>query len=178
MLHTLLSLIAVVVIVFVVLAATQSSTFRVTRSALIAAPAAVVFAQVNELQNWKAWSPWAGIDPNATSRFEGPTEGVGAKMIWVSNVAEVGTGSMTITDSQPSATIRFRLDFQKPMRATNTAEFNFQPEGDQTLVSWSMNGTNGFIGKAMSLVFNCDKMVGGKFEKGLANLKAVVEPKR
>jgi hypothetical protein len=61
------------------------------------------------------------------------------------------------------------------MRATNIAEFNFNPERDQTTVTWTMTGTNNFMGKVMSLIMNCDKMVGGQFEQGLANLKALVE---
>lgn len=32
-----------------------------------------------------------------------------------------------------------------------------------------------FINKLMSLVFDCEKMVGEQFEKGLANLKPIVE---
>ena len=61
------------------------------------------------------------------------------------------------------------------MKATNIAEFTFQPEGNQTVVTWTMTGKNNFIGKAFSLVVNCDKMVGGQFEKGLATMKSVVE---
>jgi hypothetical protein len=61
------------------------------------------------------------------------------------------------------------------MKATNMAEFIFKAEGDLTVVTWGMTGTNNFIGKAMSLVMNCQKMIGGQFEKGLANMKAVVE---
>ena len=38
-----------------------------------------------------------------------------------------------------------------------------------------MFGKNDFMGKAISLVMNCDKMVGAEFEKGLANMKAIVE---
>jgi len=32
------------------------------------------------------------------------------------------------------------------------------------------------MGKAMSLVMDMDAMIGGDFEKGLASLKALVEP--
>ena len=35
-----------------------------------------------------------------------------------------------------------------------------------------------FIAKAACLFMNLDKMVGGDFEKGLANLKSVVETAR
>lgn len=38
-----------------------------------------------------------------------------------------------------------------------------------------MAGPKNFISKAMCLFGNMDKMVGGQFERGLANLKSVTE---
>ena len=38
-----------------------------------------------------------------------------------------------------------------------------------------MYGKNNFMSKAMGLIMNCEKMVGGQFEKGLAALKSLVE---
>jgi hypothetical protein len=38
-----------------------------------------------------------------------------------------------------------------------------------------MSGTNGFMAKAVGLVMNMDKLVGGDFEKGLEQLKSVTE---
>ena len=37
-----------------------------------------------------------------------------------------------------------------------------------------MSGRNNFISKAMNLVINCDKMVGGEFEKSFANLTEIL----
>jgi hypothetical protein len=82
---------------------------------------------------------------------------------------------MTITESATNSLIRFRLEFLRPFKATNTAEFTFAPQGDQTLVTWSMAGTSNFMSKVFGLIINCDKMVGKHFEKGLAGLKSVVE---
>jgi hypothetical protein len=174
MLNIILILIVLAVIALLVLAAMQSADFRVTRTGNISAPAAAIFPHVNNLQNWEAWSPWAKLDPNAKNSFEGPDEGVGAKMSWVGN-NKVGVGSMTITESHPSDFIQFKLEFLKPMQATNVAEFTFKPDGDQTTVIWTMTGINNFMGKVMGLIMNCDKMVGGQFEQGLAALKSVVE---
>ena len=114
------------------------------------------------------------MDPNAKEVHEGPAAGAGAKMSWSGN-NKVGEGSMTITESRPNDFVRFRLEFLKPFAATNTAEFTFKPQGNQTVVTWSMFGHNNFMGKAMGLIMNCDKMVGGQFEKGLAQLKSVAE---
>lgn len=167
-------ILAVIVGAFAVIAALQPADFRITRSATIAAPPEVVFPHVNDMHQWQEWSPWAKIDPAAKVSFDGPPSGKGAGYAWDGNM-EVGAGRMTITESQPSELIRFQLDFEKPMKGTNIAEFTFKPEGGQTVVTWTMSGKNGFMGKAVGLIMNCDKMVGGQFEKGLATLKVLAE---
>jgi hypothetical protein len=166
--------IAVILVAFVVIVALQPSDFRIARSINISAPPATVFAQVNDFHNWEAWSPWAKLDPTAKATFEGPSAGEGAIFRWVGN-EEVGEGSMMITESRASDLIRIKLDFLKPFAATNTAEFTFKPEGNRTVVTWSMFGANNFIAKAFCLFMNMDEMVGGQFEKGLASMKSVTE---
>lgn len=173
MLPILLAL-AFIAILFIVVIAGRPDEFVVARSATIAAPPEKVFPHVNDLRKWKAWSPWARLDPNTNSSFSGADAGVGAAMAWAGN-SKVGAGKMTITESQPGELVRLRLDFQKPMKATNTAKFTFRPEDAQTVVTWSMAGKNNFMGKIFSLFMDCDKMVGCQFEKGLASLKSVTE---
>ena len=38
-----------------------------------------------------------------------------------------------------------------------------------------MTGQNDFVGKAIGLLMNMDAMIGGDFEQGLADLKALSE---
>jgi hypothetical protein len=85
---------------------------------------------------------------------------------------------MTITESRPSDLIRIKLEFLKPFAATNTAEFTLQPEGDKTALTWSMAGKKNFMTKAFQLFMDMDKMIGGQFEKGLADIKAIAEEPR
>ena len=174
MLKKILIVLAVIVIAFLGFVAIQPSEFHVTRTATLSAPAAAVFAQVNDFHNWEAWSPWAKLDPAARTSFEGPSTGTGAIFRWAGN-HEIGEGSMTITDSRPNDLISIKLEFLKPLAATNTTEFTFKPDGDQTVVTWSMAGRHNFIAKAICLFMNMDKMVGGMYEKGLAQMKSVVE---
>lgn len=82
---------------------------------------------------------------------------------------------MTITESHPSQNIKIDLEFIKPFAAKNVTEFIFKPDGEATGVTWTMSGKNNFIAKAFCLVMNMDKMVGGDFEKGLAQMKNAVE---
>ena len=174
MLKKILVVIAVILVVFVIIVAFQPADFHVTRTANVAAPAEVVFAQVNDLKKWEPWSPWVKLDPAMKQTYEGPASGTGAISRWAGN-NQVGEGSMTITESRPNELIRFNLEFIKPMAGTSTAEFSFKPEGNQTSVTWSMSGKNNFIAKAMCLFMNMDTMVGGEFEKGLSSLKSIVE---
>jgi len=67
------------------------------------------------------------------------------------------------------------VDFLKPFAVTNTAEFTFTPQGNQTAVTWSMSGRQNFMAKAFCMFMSMDKMVGGEFEKGLAQMKTVAE---
>lgn len=174
MLINILIALVVIVVVFVVIVAMRPSEFRVTRSTAISATPQAIFAQVNDLHQWQGWSPWEKIDPALKRTYEGPPDGTGASYSWVGN-NKVGEGRMTITESRPHELVRFRLDFLKPFKGTNTAEFTFEPEGAQTVVTWSMTGKYNFIVKAVGLFLNCEKMMGGEFEKGLANLKSLAE---
>ena len=163
-----------VVVVFAIVVAMQPADFRVERSITMSVTADVVFAHVNNFHAWDAWSPWAKMDPNAKFSFEGPASGVGAIFRWSGN-DKIGEGSNTITESLPNERIRIDLEFLKPFKASNVAEFVFTSRGDTTVVTWSMTGRNNFMCKAFCLFADMDKMVGGDFEKGLASLKAIAE---
>lgn len=169
-------LIALVVIVvgLVGVITLQPARYRVSRSTTIAAPAPVVFAQVNDFHKWSAWSPWEKIDPAMKRTYEGPPAGVGASYAWV-GTREVGEGRMTIVESRPSDLIHVKLEFVKPFAGTSVAEFSFKPDGERTLVTWSMTGDKNFIAKAIHLVMSMDRMIGDQFDKGLAAMKTVAE---
>src|SRR5260370_20683691 len=125
MLDTFLIILAVVagiVVVLAVLAAMQPAEFRIARSATMSAPAPDVFAQVNDFHKWDAWSPWAKIDPTMKQAYEGAPAGTGAVYTWVGN-NKVGEGTMTVTESRPHDLVTIKLEFRRPFKATNTAEF-------------------------------------------------------
>lgn len=175
MLKWSLAAIAAIIVVFLVVVAMQPSDFRIERSATMRAPAPAAFAQVNDFQNWQAWSPWEKVDPALKRQYEGPRAGTGAVYAWQGN-KDVGEGRMTITDSKPAELVRIKLEFFKPFAATNAAEFSFKPAGpDTTAVTWTMTGQNSFLSKAICLFVNMDRMVGGMFEQGLTQMKTVVE---
>jgi hypothetical protein len=162
-------------IILAIVVATRPDDYHVSRSIAVNAPAAAVFAEVNDFHRW-SWNPWGKIDPNMKQSYEGPASGVGASYAWTGN-NQVGEGRMTISESKPDELIRIKMDFIKPFAGTAMAEFMFKPQDNQTLVTWGMSGKNNFIAKAMGLFMNMDKMIGDQFEKGLADLKSIVENK-
>lgn len=144
------------------------------RTVTVAAPAPVVFEQVNDLRKWEAWSPWAKLDPNSKSEFSGPASGVGTAMHWSGN-DKVGEGKMTVVESSPAQKIGIRVDFVKPFAGTGKSEFFFKPAGNQTQVTWGMSGETGFVARAMCLILNMRKEMETTMDKGLASMKQVAE---
>ena len=131
--------------------AIQPGAFRITRSARLSAPAAELFAVVNDFRRWKAWSPWEGLDPALKRNYSGSSAGAGAIYSWAGN-SQAGEGLMTILESQPNDFIRIRLEFLKPFAATHTAEFNFKPEGDQTIVTSLCPGGKERMRRLMTMI--------------------------
>jgi len=152
--------------------ATRPSEFLITRTRTFAAPPEVVHAYVNDFHKWAEWSPWEKLDPGMMREYSGAPVGAGASYHWLGN-DEVGEGRMTITESTPPQRVTIRLEFLKPFPATNTAVFYIDRGGLGTEVTWSMTGHNNFMAKAFGLFMNMDKLVGGDFAKGLAELDAV-----
>jgi hypothetical protein len=177
MLKKILIGVVAVIALFAGFVAMQPSEFRIARSAVVAAPAPAVFAQVNDFRKWQDWSPWAKLDPQAKATFEGPPSGSGAVFKWSGN-DQVGAGTMTLTESRQSDLIRIRTDFVEPFEGTSLSEFTFKPEGDGTAVTWSVSGHNNFIAKAMCLFVNMDRMLGEPMQQGLAQMKSLAEAAR
>ena len=171
-------IIAIVVVVLVVallvFAATKPDTFRVQRSASIKASPEKIFALINDLHSWSAWSPWEKKDPAMKRTYSGAANGRGAVYEWEGN-REVGKGRMEIAESSPPSKVTIKLDFIKPFEAHNIALFTLEPKGDSTNVTWAMHGPTPYIAKVIHVFFDMDSMVGKDFETGLANLKAIAE---
>jgi len=162
----------VVIVIFLIVVALRPADFRVERSLTIAAPAQTLFEQVNDHHKFAVWNPFLKLDPNVKNTFSGPDSGVGAVCAWDGN-KDIVSGSSTTTESKPGELVRMRMDWLRPMTGVATVDFTFKPDGDKTVVTWAMYGKNGFMGKAVSLFMDCDKMVGPQFEQGLADLGKV-----
>jgi hypothetical protein len=177
MVSTVALLVAILVAVVGVLlahVATRPNNFRVTRATRIKAPPEKIFAVVNDLRSFTAWSPYENKDPAMTRNFSGAAQGKGAVYAFDGN-NQIGAGRLEITESSRPSKVAMTLDFFRPFKAHNVVEFTLEPQGDMTNVTWDMHGPVPIMAKIMHVIFNMDRMIGKDFETGLANLKALAE---
>ena len=172
MLITILAIVVLVLAAILIYAAAKPDSFGVQRATAINAPAEKIFPLINDLHAHTSWSPFEK-DPNMKRTHSGAPQGKGAVYEWDGD-RKVGSGRLAIADSTPS-NITMILDMFKPFKAHNTVNFLLEPQGGGTRVSWAMRGQQPYMAKLMSTFIDCDKMVGGQFEEGLAKLKALAE---
>ncbi len=171
---TAVVIVALVVAAVLAYAATKPDTFRVQRSASIKAPPEKIFPLINDFREWTGWSPYEKKDPAMKRTYGSNTSGRGAVYEWAGN-GNVGSGRITIADATSPSKVAIKLDMLKPFEAHNDVEFTLVPQGDNTTVTWDMQGRVSYLAKIMHVFFNMDKMVGSDFEAGLANLKSAAE---
>jgi len=147
---------------------------HIERSTLVQAKPQVVYVVLNGFKQFRKWSPWEGLDPNAEQTLSGPIWGVGARQAWSSKDPSVGSGSQEIIATEPDRSVSVRLVFEG-FNSENTAIYTLTPEGEGTRVVWSYDSVfhGDLLGRYFGLLL--DKMLGPDYEKGLAQLKTLVE---
>jgi len=171
----LLLILAVAIVALLILAARKPDSFRISRSVLIKAKADKVFDLIDDFKAWPQWSPYETRDPGMTRTYGPISKGKGATYEWAGDNKTVGAGRMRITEAAAPYKLLIALEFLRPLKASNTAEFTLEPEGDAVKTTWAMFGPQRFTAKLMGMAWNMDKMVGKDFEAGLAKLKTVAE---
>lgn len=172
-----LAVLGVLIGAFLVYVAVQPTYVVIEREVVIAAPPEVVYAHIEDLRQWDAWSPWAKLDPQALQTFEGAPKGVGAIMKWSGN-DQVGSGQMTIVKAEAPKSLVLELKFIKPWEGKAKSLFVIAATDEKRTTSrvvWGMNAERGFVEKLVNVLMDVDGMIGADYEKGLAGLKAVAE---
>ncbi len=139
-------------------------TWEVERSLDIPAPPAGVFAYVNDVSLWDAWTDW----PQASGERPGPSVGVGAQRRW--DDPEFGDGVFTIVESVATERVRYRVEVEAGSMITN-GTIELDPIADGTRVTWRETGDFGwnpilgYVARAM------DRLQGREMELGLERLR-------
>lgn len=142
------------------------------REITVAAAPEEVFARIDNLREFNAWSPWAASDPEIKIVYSGPPLGPGAKMSWTSTMH--GTGSQEIKESVPGQSVLYRIEWGGTDVVFSEIKLDRQPD-DTTKVTWSYKselGNNPFK-RYMALMY--PSWIGADYETGLARLKQASE---
>jgi hypothetical protein len=145
----------------------------VYRSIEINSDTSRVYNLLDNYQQFTQWSPWAKKDTETIYQFSGPEKGVGAKMTWMSNNSAVGTGNQVITSVVPNSMINIALTFKDKNPAL--ASFILKKTNKGTLVTWGFRIDHGFNPARRYFGLFLDELVGSDYEKGLANMKTLLE---
>jgi len=167
----------VVVIGFAVFVSTREARFSYERSGVIQAPPEVIFPYISNLKLGQEWSPYAKADPNMKVTFSGFDGEAGSAMEFEGN-DQVGSGKVEILNLVPNESVEIKLTMIKPFRAENHVFYTLSREENGTRFTWRMTGENGFIGKLISVLIDCDNMIGSQFVSGIENLKTLIEAKK
>lgn len=149
------------------------SSAQVQRSAIIDGDIDEVFRYVNNLEKQNNWSPWLARDKGMEIDYSGPREGVGAIMVWTSEVPEVGSGTQTIVAAAENDYVESELTFGNA--GGGRTRFDLEPVDEGVQVTWSFVSEFGNNPVARLVGLRLDSMIAPYFEQGLADLKTAVE---
>ncbi|TRO63974.1 SRPBCC family protein [Christiangramia sabulilitoris] len=158
--------------------ATKDGKFQVEKKEMMAAPQEVIFNEVNDFTTWKSWEPWSQEATDMIINYGEKTSGEGASYSWSSE--EMGEGEIETTKANPFTNLEQIITFKTPFgESTSDIYWEFQKEGDSTLVTWGMKGEQNFMEKAAFLFQDesLNDMMQPMFTKGLNNLEEVLREK-
>lgn len=154
------------VVLFLIVAATRPSAYRVERSLEVATPERVfpVLSDVRQLSKVFVLfgAPLEKRDPQLQQTFEGQTFSWSGK--------EAGKGKLTIAEAVPNQKVVVQLEFIEPMASKATLVLTLSGSS----VTWAMEGHHNFIGRAAGVFMNLDNMLAKDLELGLVELKNTV----
>ncbi len=155
-------------------AAFKDSHYRISREIVIKADIAKLFPYINNSQKTNEWMPWAEMDPQMKMTYSGPAEGFGSAAHWES-AGPMGVGQSEVIESLLNDKVTTKLKYEKPRAMEQLAEMSLSAVEGGTLVRWSVEGTNDFMGRLVCVFINMDQMVGDMFSKGLNKFKTLME---
>ena len=165
--------IAVLIGVFAIIPVFIDEDVAFSRSIEIDKPVDVVYGVVKDYSYYKQWNAWTMMDKNAVNELTGTVGEIGSKWSWKGDT--VGTGSLTIEELIPNKSIKAKLDFVAPFTAVAQDLWDFEMvDSTTTIVKWSYAGSSGsYFMRYMNLA--TESMVAPQLEKGLSNLKDLIE---
>ena len=150
--------------------------FSVSRSVEIERPKTEVLDYVRYLDNQQLYSVWYKLDPAIATSTSGEDGTVGYITRWSSKNEEVGKGEQEITKIIDGVGFDSELRFKEPMEITSQASLRAKSiSSTKSSVTWTIQGETPYPFNLLSLFIDMDKELGPDLEKGLKNLKNILE---
>ena len=150
--------------------------YTISCEVIINKPKTVVFDYIRLLKNQNEYSVWATMDPAMKKEFRGTDGTSGFVSAWDSDNKNVGKGEQEILKIAEGDRIDYKIHFIKPFESTSFASMStLSVSENQTKVIWEFKGKMKYPMNLMLLFMNMEKMVGNDLQKGLQNLKIILE---
>ena len=147
---------------------------KIEKSIEINRNSALVFDYLKQTKNQDNFSVWNMTDPNMKKKYRGKDGTIGFMYSWDSSMKKVGAGEQEITGIEEGKSIDYAIRFFRPMQNTGKTNFQITSNGDDsTTVAWNFDSPSKFPMSLFSPIFKI--MLGKDLEKGLINLKSILE---
>ena len=149
---------------------------KIEKSIEIGRSSREVFDYLKYSHNQDNFSVWNMADPSMKKEYRGTDGTVGHIYSWDSTNKNVGAGEQEIIGIDEGKKIGYELRFFRPMRNVGKSYFLINGKGEySTSVVWTFDSPTKFPYSLLAPVFK--KIMGKDLEKGLTNLKTILEKK-
>ena len=147
---------------------------KIEKTITIHKSSGLVFEYLKITKNQDHFSVWNMADPNMKKTHTGTDGTVGFLYKWDSTMKNVGAGEQEITAIEEGRSIDYEVRFSRPMQNTGKIKFMITSTGEGgTSVTWIFDSPSKFPMSLFAPIFR--KMLGKDLEKGLINLKTILE---
>jgi hypothetical protein len=172
---TVLIILGTLLVLLLLVGLLSSKDLAIEKNITINKPVGEVFNYLKFVKNHDHFSEWAMAVPDRKKEYKGADGQVGFVYAWDSGKDKnVGAGEQEIKHLVEGKSIEHELRFIRPRQGVAKATFTFStPSQGQTQVQWGFYSEMKFPGTIMKPVIK--NFLGKNTEKGLQNLKAVME---
>jgi hypothetical protein len=149
---------------------------KIEKSIEIGRSSREVFDYLKYTRNQDNFSVWNMTDPSMKKDYRGTDGTVGYIYSWDSTNKNVGAGEQEIIGIKEGKEIGYEVRFFRPMKNVGKTSFLINGKGAKTTsVVWTFDSPTKFPYSLLAPVFK--KILGKDLEKGLTNLKSILEKK-
>tara|TARA_R100000789_G_C2999621_1_gene148422 strand:+ start:282 stop:809 length:528 start_codon:yes stop_codon:yes gene_type:complete len=168
-------IIIAIITFFAFLHAWAKKFYEINRTIVINSPREEAFNFIRQLKNQPGWIPWFNRDPNALLKYKGEDGKLGASFYWKGN-NKAGEGIQRVEKIKRGMIFETKILFIKPIKLNAVSYIGMKDvETDKTKMVWGVKGYLPFPLSIISLIYTPEKVLGDNLEKGLKNLKRILE---